>query len=80
MGRILAGSGFISGSLLGYFLHPAWFVALGLGTAFNLILSGITDRCAVKNLLIHLGFPSERDIAVAGSQAADEGGLAVRVE
>ncbi|MBA4388426.1 MAG: hypothetical protein C0404_10630 [Verrucomicrobia bacterium] len=82
VGRILAGLGFVIGTVLGYLHHPAWLFALGLGTAFNLILSGITDKCAVKNLLLHLGFPSERDLGAgtAGSRASDDACLAARVE
>jgi hypothetical protein len=70
-GRILAGFTVLGALALGYFHHPLWLIAVG-GAAFNLALSGITDRCLVKDLLIRLGFPGERDLgrAEAGRESA----------
>lgn len=64
MGRLLAGLSVITTVALGYFHHPAWFLGAA-GIALNLALSGITDRCAVKDLLVHMGLPGERDLGRA---------------
>ncbi|MFH1024404.1 MAG: DUF2892 domain-containing protein [Planctomycetota bacterium] len=60
-GRILAGVSVAGAVALGYFHHPLWLLA-AVGTGLNLVLSGITDRCVVKNLLVRMGFPGERDL------------------
>ncbi len=62
-GRILAGLVVLTTLTLGYFHHPLWFLP-AVGICSNLIFSGITDRCAVRDhLLIKLlGLPGERDI------------------
>ncbi len=72
-GRILAGLAVLATLTLGYFHHPLWFLP-ALGTCANLIFSGITDRCAVRDhLLIKLlGLPGERDI---GREEAEIGRL-----
>jgi hypothetical protein len=66
-GRLLAGLSVVFLTALGYFHHPLWMLGL-VGTAMNLILSSMTDRCVVKNLLIRLGLPGERDLGRAEAQ------------
>ena len=63
VGRVLAGLTVLAGIGLG--LLNAWFLLIVAGTAVNLVLSGATDRCVVKNLLIRMGFPGERDVGRA---------------
>ncbi|HOX06588.1 MAG TPA: DUF2892 domain-containing protein [Planctomycetota bacterium] len=63
VGRVLAGLTVLAGFGLG--LLNAWFFLIVAGTAINLVLSGVTDRCVVKNLLIRMGFPGERDVGRA---------------
>ncbi len=80
-GRILAGISVAVAAALAYFHHPLWMLAAG-GIALNLILSGITDRCVVKDLLIRMGLPGERDLgrAEAGRRAAPQEARRLRPE
>jgi hypothetical protein len=64
LGRLLAGTTILAAVALAHFVSP-WFLLAAAGTATNLVLSGITDRCAIKNLLIRLGLPGERDVGHA---------------
>ncbi|HOX06269.1 MAG TPA: DUF2892 domain-containing protein [Planctomycetota bacterium] len=72
-GRALAGGSVVLCLALAWLASP-WFLLGAAGTALNLIISAITDRCAVKSLLIGLGLPGERDLgraeALAGLEAA----------
>ena len=63
-GRGLAGLTVMATVVLGY-LHSPYWLLVALGVAANLALSALTDRCAVKNLLIRLGLPGERDLGRA---------------
>ena len=63
VGRVLAGLTVLAG--LGLGLLDAWFLLIAAGAAANLVLSGVTDRCAVRNLLVRMGFPGERDVGRA---------------
>ena len=63
-GRILAGTSLLACLFLAQLVSP-WFLLAAAGTALNLVLSGITDRCLVKNLLIRMGLPGERDLGRA---------------
>jgi ubiquinone/menaquinone biosynthesis C-methylase UbiE len=63
-GRILAGAAVLASLFLAQLVSP-WFLLVAAGTAMNLVLSGITDRCAVKRLLLRLGLPGERDLGRA---------------
>ncbi len=69
-GRILAGTSLLAGLLLAQIVSP-WFLLIAAGTALNLVLSGLTDRCAVKNLLIRAGLPGERDLGRAEAMAGN---------
>jgi hypothetical protein len=64
VGRLLAGLTMLSAVFLAWLHHPAWLLAVA-GTGLNLAMSGITDRCAVKSLLMRLGLPGERDLGRA---------------
>jgi hypothetical protein len=68
VGRLLAGVVVIASLGLAYVHHPLWLLGVA-GTALNLVLSAITDRCAVKSLLIRMGLPGERDLGRAEARA-----------
>ncbi len=74
VGRILAGASLLVSLLLAHAVNP-WFLLLAAGTALNLALSGVTDRCVVKNLLVRMGLPGERDVgreeALRGAETGD---------
>jgi hypothetical protein len=61
IGRMLLGLAVLAGTGLGYFHHPAWFLAL-LGISINMIQSSITDRCFTGTILARMGIPGERDM------------------
>ena len=61
LGRILAGVSVLFTGSLAVLHDPIWAVGIA-GIALNLVVSGITDRCVVKNLLVRLGVPGERDL------------------
>lgn len=51
--RIAAGTLALTGVLLGYFVHPAWFALSGFVGA-GLIFAGITDTCGMGLLLARM--------------------------
>jgi hypothetical protein len=61
MGRVIAGLSVGLVVALGTFHHTWWYVAL-VGIGANLVVSGVTNRCPFRTLLLHLGFPLERDL------------------
>jgi len=60
-GRILTALAVSSATVLGLLHHRLWFLVVA-GTALNLLVSGIADRCMVRNALVRMGFPRERDL------------------
>ena len=70
VGRFLAGLSVLGSLALGWLVSP-WFLLMAAGVAGNLIISAITDRCAVKRLLIRMGLPGERDMGRAEALLAD---------
>jgi hypothetical protein len=64
LGRLLAGLSILVALTLAHFVSP-WFLLAAVGTGLNLVFSGITDRCAIRNLMIRLGIPGERDLGRA---------------
>jgi ubiquinone/menaquinone biosynthesis C-methylase UbiE len=71
-GRILAGVALLASLFLAQLVSP-WFLLAAAGTALNLVLSGITERCMIKSLLIRMGFPGERDVGRAEALAKTAG-------
>ena len=63
IGRGLAGIGIVLFCLLGIFIHPSLHLC-NLLIAINLFQSLISNKCFIKNRLISLGFPGEREIAL----------------
>jgi rhodanese-related sulfurtransferase len=51
--RIAAGSLVLLGSLLGWFVHPA-FIGLAAFVGAGLIFAGITDTCGMGMMLAHM--------------------------
>ncbi|PCJ62256.1 MAG: hypothetical protein COA79_04125 [Planctomycetota bacterium] len=60
VGRILAGVSVIFTVILALLIHPLFYIGLA-GIGINLVQSGITNQCLIKDLLIKLGFPGEAD-------------------
>jgi hypothetical protein len=73
VGRILASASLLVSLVLAHAVSP-WFLLIAAGTAFNLALSGVTDRCVVKNLLVRMGLPGERDVGRAEALRAPRAG------
>ncbi len=65
IGRVLVGVSVLTG--IGLSPVSPWFLLISAGTALNLAISGITDRCPVRSLLLRMGFPGERDLGRAES-------------
>jgi hypothetical protein len=63
IGRGLAGLAIVLFYLLGIYVHPA-FHFCNLFISINLFQSSISNKCILKNFLISLGFPGEREIAL----------------
>jgi hypothetical protein len=59
--RLAVGTTVLSAAILSVLHHPYW-IWLAAGVSLNLLQSALTERCAVKSLLIQLGVPGERDI------------------
>ncbi|PCJ62348.1 MAG: hypothetical protein COA79_04590 [Planctomycetota bacterium] len=59
--RVLVGTSVLLILVSGYFLHMGFYLFF-IGMALNLIQSGITDKCVVKNILEKIGFVSERKL------------------
>jgi hypothetical protein len=74
-GRILAGVSLVIPVVLALTVSPWWLLAVA-GVGLNLIVSGITDRCLVKDALIRMGLPGEREVGRA--EAAQDGSAEVQ--
>jgi hypothetical protein len=72
VGRILAGLSLLGPALLAWLWSPWWLLVVA-GVGVNLVASGITNRCVVKDLLVRLGLPGERDVGRAEAMLADGG-------
>ncbi|RDB41873.1 DUF2892 domain-containing protein [Halomonas sp. DQ26W] len=57
--RLIAGTFVLLTVLLGYFVHPGWFLFTGF-VALNLIQSAFTRWCPMITLLRKLGLPESR--------------------
>jgi rhodanese-related sulfurtransferase len=51
--RIAAGLLVVAAALLGYFVHPYW-IALAAFVGAGLVYAGLTDRCGMAVLLVHM--------------------------
>ena len=66
-GRLLAGSVVLVFGLLGLLHHPLWCGAV-IAVAGSLILTSLTDRCMVHDLLIKLGAREREDLFFPGGR------------
>jgi predicted small integral membrane protein len=57
--RIAAGTLVFIGSLLGYFIHPAWIGLSGFVGA-GLVFAGITDTCGMAMVLARMPWNNHR--------------------
>ncbi|MCK6473377.1 MAG: DUF2892 domain-containing protein [Planctomycetes bacterium] len=64
-GRLIAGASVLVCTALGLLHHQLWLVG-SLMCAFNLVLTSITDRCAVRALLRRLGAREREDLFLPG--------------
>ena len=69
-GRLLAGASVALVVSLAA-VHSPWWLLACAPICINLMQSAITDRCVVKDLLIRLGLPTEREL---GPQRGDSTG------
>ncbi len=59
--RLIAGGFVLLSVLLGYYLHPGWFLFTGF-VGLNLMQSAFTNWCPMIALLAKLGFKREQAI------------------
>jgi hypothetical protein len=64
-GRLLAGIGTLTLTALGIFHHPAWLIGTLLASA-NLVVTSLSNRCPLHNLLIRLGAKEREDLFLPG--------------
>lgn len=64
-GRLLAGCGVLGFALLALLHHPAWACG-ALALAANLVITSLTDRCPLHDLLIRLGAREREDLYYPG--------------
>jgi radical SAM superfamily enzyme YgiQ (UPF0313 family) len=61
VGSVLAGVSVLLTVALGFF-HSPWWLLSTAGLCVSMIVTAVTNRCVVKNLLIRMGVPGERDL------------------
>lgn len=66
-GRFLAGCSVLGFSVLGLAVHPYFFAGTLLAAA-NLILTSLTDRCALRAMLHRLGVKEREDLYLPGGR------------
>ncbi len=64
-GRLLTGLSVLTFTLLGLFHHNGWLAGSIFASA-NLILTSLTDRCALRDLLLRLGAKEREDLFLPG--------------
>jgi DUF2892 family protein len=64
-GRLLAGCGILLTTALSIFHHPAWLAGTLLA-AGNLVITSLTNRCPLHDLLIWLGAQEREDLYLPG--------------
>lgn len=64
-GRLIAGVGVLTCTALGLLHHPAWHWVT-LVVAGNLLLTAITNRCALHDLLVRLGAQEREELYLPG--------------
>lgn len=64
-GRLIAGLSTLAFTLLGVCVDRAWLLGT-LGVALQLVVTALTDRCPLRNLLMRLGLREREDLFVPG--------------
>lgn len=64
-GRLLAGSAILACTTLGILNHPVWLSGV-LVASINLVVTSLTDRCFLHDMLIHLGAKEREDLFLPG--------------
>ena len=73
-GRLLAGLGTLLFTALGLWLHPYWLAGT-LAMAANLVVTAITDRCAMRDLLLRMGAKEREELFLPGGKLRAEHSL-----
>jgi hypothetical protein len=71
LGRMLAGASVLLCTLLGI-IHSPWWLAGTLAAAANLVITSITDACALHDLLVRLGAREREDLFLPGGVVRPE--------
>ncbi len=66
-GRLIAGANMLAFTLLGWAHHPLWLVGGAAGAA-NLVITSLTNRCLLHDLLIRLGAREREDLFFPGGR------------
>ena len=61
LAQVLVGGSILAIAALSYFHSPLWLLGAA-GIALNLMVTGIANRCVIKNLLKRMGFQGEWDL------------------
>lgn len=64
-GRLLAGSFTLLFTTLGVLHDPLWLAGTLLGAA-NLVVTALTDRCLLRDVLLRLGAKEREDLFLPG--------------
>jgi hypothetical protein len=70
-GRLLSGLSILALTALGIFHHPAWLIGTLLSSG-SLVLTALTGRCAIHDLLMRLGAKEREDIFLPGGLVRPE--------
>ena len=66
-GRFLSGGAILVLTVLGIAHHPAWFAGALLASS-SLVVTALTDRCLIHDLLIRLGAKEREDLFLPGGK------------
>lgn len=66
-GRLLAGCGVMISTILALIHHPAWLTG-ALFIAVNLVLTSLTDKCPLHDLLVRWGTKEREDLFFPGGE------------
>ncbi len=70
-GRLLAGSSILLMTALGVVHHPAWLIGTLLASV-NFVITSLTNRCVLHDLLIWAGAKEREDLFLPGGSVRPE--------
>lgn len=70
-GRLLAGASTLLFTALGLVHHPLWLLGTLAGAA-NLVVTALSGRCMLRNLLVRLGAREREDLFLPGGRIRPE--------